>query len=158
MIRLTEHEIEVLREALDDEYHAWATYDQVITDFGEVAPFVNIREAEARHIEALRILYRGFGIPVPANNWPGRVARYPSLQAACEAGVVAEVANAELYDRLLAVPLRPEIATVLQKLRQASQDRHLPAFRRCAERQEVGGGAASDRGSGRPRRWRGGRG
>ncbi len=26
MDRLTEREIEVLREALDDEYHAWATY------------------------------------------------------------------------------------------------------------------------------------
>ena len=36
MDRLTEHEIEALREALDDEYHAWATYDQVIADFGEV--------------------------------------------------------------------------------------------------------------------------
>lgn len=34
MDRLTEHEIEALREALDDEYHAWATYDQVIADFG----------------------------------------------------------------------------------------------------------------------------
>jgi hypothetical protein len=157
MDRLTEHEIEVLREALDDEYHAWATYDQVIADFGEVAPFLNIRDAEARHIEALRVLYRSFGLQMPENDWPGRVERYPSLQAACEAGVAAEIANAGLYDRLLAVPVRPEIAAVLQRLRQASQDRHLPAFRRCAERREVWGGAASDGASGRRCRWRGGR-
>ena len=26
------------KEALDDEYHARATYDQVIRDFGEAAP------------------------------------------------------------------------------------------------------------------------
>ena len=90
MDRLTEHEIEALREALDDEYHAWATYDQVIADFGEVAPFVNIREAEARHIEALLFLYRAFALQVPENDWPGRVERYPSLQVACEAGVAAD--------------------------------------------------------------------
>ena len=53
MNSLTEIEIQVLNEALDDEYHAWATYDQVIADFGEVRPFSNIREAEARHINAL---------------------------------------------------------------------------------------------------------
>ena len=157
MDRLTEHEIEALREALDDEYHAWATYDQVIADFGEVAPFVNIREAEARHIEALLFLYRAFGLQVPENDWPGRVERYPSLQAACEAGVAAEVANAGLYDRLLADPVRPEIAAVLQRLRQASQERHLPAFRRCAERPGPGPGATSECAPGRPRRWRGGR-
>ena len=29
-------EIEALHDALDDEYKAWATYDQVITDFGAV--------------------------------------------------------------------------------------------------------------------------
>ena len=157
MDRLTEHEIEALREALDDEYHAWATYDQVIADFGEMAPFLNIREAEARHIEALLFLYRAFGLQVPENDWPGRVERYPSLQVACEAGVAAEVANAGLYDRLLADPVRPEIAAVLQRLRQASQERHLPAFRRCAGRQRVEGGTKGDCVSGRPRRWRGGR-
>ncbi len=38
MVTLTESEIRALREALDDEYHARATYDQVIRDFGEAAP------------------------------------------------------------------------------------------------------------------------
>ena len=54
---LTEAEIHALNEALDDEYLAWATYDQVIADFGEMPPFSNIREAEARHIEALCTLF-----------------------------------------------------------------------------------------------------
>ena len=45
MNNLTEIEIHALNEALNDEHHAWATYDQVIADFGEVRPFSNIREA-----------------------------------------------------------------------------------------------------------------
>jgi hypothetical protein len=49
MTDLTENEIHALNEALDDEYRAWATYDQVIADFGAAAPFSNIRDAEARH-------------------------------------------------------------------------------------------------------------
>jgi len=58
MNELTDIEIRMLQEALDDEYHAWAIYDQVIADFGEVRPFINIRQAEARHIEALLGLVR----------------------------------------------------------------------------------------------------
>ena len=40
-VELEEQERQALREALDDEYHAWATYDQVIADFGAVRPFIN---------------------------------------------------------------------------------------------------------------------
>jgi len=133
MSELTKAEISALHEALDDEYYAWATYDQVIADFGEVRPFSNIREAEARHIEALLSLFRRYGFPVPDNPWPGKVERYDSLQEACEAGVAAEIANGELYDRLLAATQREAIRTVLRNLQEASQQRHLAAFRRCAE-------------------------
>ncbi len=45
MSPLTETEIVALNEALDDEYRALATYDQVIADFGDALPFNNIREA-----------------------------------------------------------------------------------------------------------------
>jgi hypothetical protein len=79
---LTPIEIRALHEALDDEYQAWALYGQVIADFGEVRPFTNIREAEARHIEALLGLFSRYGLPVPANPWPGRVPRYASVKEA----------------------------------------------------------------------------
>lgn len=36
---LTETEIRALNEALDNEHRSWATYDQVIADFGELRPF-----------------------------------------------------------------------------------------------------------------------
>jgi hypothetical protein len=140
MSMLTEQEIHALSEALDDEYRALATYDQVIADFGAVAPFVNIREAEARHVEALCALFARYGLPVPENSWPGRVERYASLRAASEAGVAAEIANAAMYDRLFRSTARPDILTVLRHLQEASQQRHLPAFQRCAQRTEDRGG------------------
>jgi len=147
---LTALEIRALHEALEDEYRAWATYDQVIADFGEVRPFSNIREAEARHIEALRMLFARYALPLPANTWPGRVARYASLQSACEAGVAAEIENGALYARLLASTQRADILSVFRNLQEASQERHLTAFRRCAERGPGGDG----RGAGRRRRVR----
>lgn len=73
---LSEAEIHALNEALDDEYRAWATYDQVIADFG----------------------------------------------------------NGEMYDRLLKVIQHQNIVAVLCNLQEASQQRHLAAFRRCAQR------------------------
>mgnify|MGYP002737684935 CR=1 FL=1 len=147
---LTEKEIRALHDALDDEYKAWTTYDQVLADFGEVRPFSNIRDAERRHIEALRTLFVRYGLPVPENPWPGKIARFTSLQEACEAGVSDEIANAELYERLLEATERPDILAVLRNLQAASQERHLPAFQRCAEGR--GGG-----GKGKGREQRGGR-
>jgi len=139
MSSLTDSEVLVLTEALDDEYRAWATYGQVIADFGEVRPFINIREAEARHIQALLGLFERYGLAVPANPWPGQVGRYASLQAACEAGVAAEVANGEMYERLLGQTQREDLLRVLRNLQEASQQRHLPAFQRCAQRGATGG-------------------
>lgn len=133
MNNLSDTEINALNEALDDEYHAFAAYNQVIADFGEVPPFVNIRDAEARHIEALLALYKHYGLPIPQDTWPGKVERYASLQDACKAGVAAEIANTEVYERLLKATHRVGILTVFRNLRDASQQRHLPAFQRCAQ-------------------------
>ncbi|MCZ2096677.1 MAG: hypothetical protein LC136_07480 [Burkholderiales bacterium] len=89
---LSPTEVHALEQALDDEYRAWSTYDQVIADFGEVPPFVDIRDAEARHIRALLALFERYAVTVPTNPWPCNVARYASVRHACEAGVAAEVA------------------------------------------------------------------
>lgn len=161
---LTATEVAHLVAALDDEYQARATYAQVIEDFGSVRPFSNIVDAEGRHASALINLFQRYDIPVPPDTWPGRAPRYESLQAACEAGVAGEIANAALYDELLAGTERSDILEVYRNLQQASQERHLPAFRRCAERSEGGDRGSDpepDRAGGGPhrrrRRWRGGR-
>jgi hypothetical protein len=152
MNNLTETEIHALNEALDDEYRAFSTYDQVLADFGEVPPFNNIREAEGRHIDALCVLFTRYGLPVPENSWPGKVERYANLQDACEAGVAAEIANGEIYERLLRATDRPDILSVFRNLQEASQQRHLPAFQRCAQGSPGGG---HGRGAGRHRGRRG---
>jgi len=148
MTQLNPTEIHALKEALEDEYLSWATYDQVVTDFGVVRPFVNIRDAEARHIAALQQLFRAYGLDIPGNPWPGRVVHYGSLQEACQAGVTAEINNSELYQRLLSATERPDILAVFRNLQEASQQRHLEAFRRCVRR---GGDAGRGCGGG-PRR------
>ncbi len=129
---LNADEIKGLYDALDDEYRAFATYDRVIQDFGPARPFINIRDAEARHIQALLSLFSRYGLQVPANPWIGKTPHYPSLEEACKAGVEAEIDNASLYDRLLASTERPDIIQVYLALQEASQERHLPAFQRHA--------------------------
>lgn len=132
MFILNATEAQALRDALDDEYRAWATYDQVIRDLGPERPFINIRDAEARHIEALRALFVRYGLEAPENTWPGRVPRYASRREACEAGVAAEIANVDLYKRLQRSTDRADILQVFSNLQRASQERHLQAFQRCA--------------------------
>jgi hypothetical protein len=153
MEALQEGEVRALLDALDDEYQAWTTYGQVLADFGEARPFARIRDAEGRHIDALLTLFERYGVPVPPNRWIGKVPRYESLEEACRAAVAAEVANAALYDRLLAATQRADILAVFRNLREASQERHLEAFRRCVSRGEAGRG-----GRGAGARHRGGRG
>jgi hypothetical protein len=134
ILPLDDVEAQALREALDDEYRAWATYDQIVRDFGPQRPFIHIRDAEARHIEALRALCERYGVPVDGNPWPGRVPRFASTQEACEASIAGEIENAALYERLKRSTRREDILTVYDRLQSASQERHLPAFRRCASR------------------------
>jgi len=131
---LDARERQTLADALDDEYKSHETYAQVIRDFGEVRPFINIVEAEARHIAALLALFDRYGTVQPENRWAGKAPRFKSVHAACLAGVQGEIENVALYDRLLASTRRADILDVFQSLRAASQDRHLPAFQRCAQR------------------------
>jgi hypothetical protein len=150
---LSESEVAHLVAALDDEYQARATYAQVIEDFGSVRPFFNIIEAEDRHARALMRIFERYGVPVPPDTWPGRAPRHESLRAACEAGVAAEIANAALYEELIADTRRADILEVYRNLQEASQERHLPAFRRCADRGDDDPAGARDDG-GRHRRRR----
>lgn len=151
-IELDDQEVQALLAALDDEYKSHATYAQVLLDFGPVRPFINIVEAEARHIAALVALLERYRLPVPPNPWSGKTPRYQSVEAACVAAVRAEIDNAALYDRLLASTRRPDILAVFQALRSASQDSHLAAFQRCAQRSA---GGAGGRGAGRRMHGRG---
>ncbi len=54
------------------------------------------------------------------------------MAASCALGASAEIADAALYDELLPlVQAHPDVVQVMQSLRSASLDNHLPAFERC---------------------------
>ncbi len=125
----------ILDEALDDEYKARASYAAIIKAFGPVKPFVNIVESEGRHAAALLQQYQRLGLKPPHNRWAAHDTKVPAtLLEACEAAVAAEIENAEMYERLLAEADDPVLHDVLSNLRDSSQNRHLPAFKRCVER------------------------
>lgn len=125
---------EALLRALYDEYKAKAVYQQVMQDFGQVRPFSNIVNSEQRHIDALLPLLKRYGVEVPANPYLGKVGFYNSVKEACLAGVQAEIDNVALYDEIESMVSQQDILDVFYNLRWASQERHLPAFQRCANR------------------------
>ena len=135
----------ILVEALADERKTEATYAAIIERFGEVRPFINIVDAEARHSRAIERQMVRLGMAVPENGWIGKGAAPATLAAACEISIAGEMENIALYDRLL--PQIPDVATrsVLENLRDASRDNHLPAFRRRLARESgtTDGGSAA---------------
>ncbi|PIE64734.1 MAG: DUF2202 domain-containing protein [Desulfobacterales bacterium] len=162
---MSNHVANALIEALNDEYKARAIYRYVINTFGPIRPFMNIVEAESRHIQALLPLFHKYGIPVPPDTWDQRIDKPESVMDACSIGVEAEIENAEMYGRLLKATVDyPDIQRVMMHLQRASVENHLPAFQRCcarASRQPGYTGTCSRRtgmrGERGGRRYRGGR-
>ncbi|MGB8332682.1 MAG: hypothetical protein WCE62_21335 [Polyangiales bacterium] len=143
---------EALHAALDDEYHARATYRAVLDAFGEVRPFLHIVESEEQHIQALKRRCEKHGIAVTADQWAGRVSAPESLRKACEDAAKAERENAALYVKLIeAAREYPDVQETFRRLQAASQQRHLPAFERCIGRED-GCGGEGRHGRGRRRR------
>ena len=104
---------QVLTEALKDEYKACAMYRKVIDKFGPVRPFVNIMEAEERHIATLIPLFKQYGVQIPEDNWGSRLEQTPdTLREACQAGVDAEIENMAMYERLLSATQEVNVACV----------------------------------------------
>lgn len=122
---------QVLRIAVYDEFKAYELYTKIIEKFGYVTPFVNIREAEARHYSELIPLLEKYEIDVPINNWAEKVEVSNSFIEACELGVASEINNIAMYENLLAYVEEVDVRDVLYKLQAASYNNHLPAFRNC---------------------------
>ena len=120
---------QVLKIALDDEFHAYEAYIGVIEKFGALTPFTNIVEAEQRHQKALIALFEAHDVPMIENRWVGVVQVPQSLEEAYVMGVNAEVANIQMYDTLLAYTGNyPDVQDVFYRLQAASYNNHLPAF------------------------------
>jgi len=120
-----------LDRALDDERLAIATYEAVLSEFGPRRPFSNVIHAERRHEAMLLAQYDRLGLKPPANAYAGQELWVPETFAeACDACVVAEIRNVAIYDDLLSAVEDEQVREVFESLRWASQERHLPAFRR----------------------------
>ena len=126
------HDIqEALDRAIDDERHAIAFYTAVMAKHGQRRPFSNIINAEGRHEAALLEQYRRLGLDVPVNRWTDHTFKVPdSFAEVCDASAVAEVRNGQIYDELIAKCEDPVVREVFERLRWASVERHLRAFRR----------------------------
>jgi rubrerythrin len=128
---------DVLTTALagpDGEYAAYAEYTAIIENFGEVAPYVNIRAAETRHINALKRQCEKYGVAIPENAYLGKITPPANLIEAAKQNAAAEERNVAMYDQLLAkVKDYSDLTRVLTNLRRASLENHLPAFKAAAE-------------------------
>jgi hypothetical protein len=124
----------VLGEALQEEYRAEGLYRSVLEGFPGAMPFAAIVQSEMQHVEALQLLFTRRQIAPPASVWtPEMFDAYPSLPAACVAGVEAETADADFYTPYLSrTDLPPDVRNVFTNLQAASLESHLPAFERCA--------------------------
>lgn len=139
-----------LHDALMDEYHALSFYAAVMAEYGEIAPFVNIARSEEQHISALSRLYEKYGRDMPENPYGDGDYEFASLEDAATMARDAEIANAELYDELVAGITDEDVLRVFANLQYASMERHLPAFERYLD-----AGCLAD-GSGRGNGQRGG--
>lgn len=123
--------------------------------FGEVRPFSNIARAELRHERFLPEIPKRHGLSATANPYLNGKKPAPqapvTLKAACEEGVKAEIENLTLYnDKLIpAAKAYPDIVAVFERLRDASQQNHKPAFERCVARGGTPGGGYGRGGMGR---------
>ncbi|PZD95127.1 rubrerythrin family protein [Paenibacillus sambharensis] len=125
----------MLTYAIEDEYLAQARYDEVINAFGDVRTFVQIKEAEQRHIEALLPLFQKYNTPVPQNIAPTLVSVPSTLKNAYSLGVEGEIDNIAMYERFLTFEIPSDMRAVFTRLRDTSRN-HLTAFERGAAREE----------------------
>ena len=124
--------VAVITAGIVDEWHAYAVYAAVIDQFGAVRPFTNIQQAEAKHADAWATIFERYDVPLPTQPIL-EAPEFASLAEACAVAAEAEVANMDLYDKMLTdLADYPDALQVATALRAASADKHLPAFERCA--------------------------
>ena len=130
---LSEDVIQAMTDGIMDEYNAYNIYQQVIDQFGEVRPFVNIQEAEAQHVSAWEMLFTRYGVDIPEAPVADDSPVFDSISDACTLAADAEIANFGLYDDMLeTLADYPDMVQVVTNLRNVSEFNHLVAFERCA--------------------------
>lgn len=127
---------EILTRAIYDEYKARATYQATINTFGEIKPFSNIVQAESQHISALEKLFVTYHLAIPSDIFMGNITLKNTVSEICGDGVQGEIENVTLYRNELipAVSQYPDVVHVFNNLMTASENNHLPAFKKCIKK------------------------
>ncbi|NPV77520.1 MAG: hypothetical protein HPY59_14260 [Anaerolineae bacterium] len=128
---LSGEEADALQKAILEEYGALNLYQSVIEQFGSVSPFSQIVQSEQQHVNALTRQAEKYGIEIPANPGLSDPPAFSTLAEACQAGVNAELADANLYDQLKTITQHEDLLGVYDSLQSASLQNHLPAFQAC---------------------------
>lgn len=123
-----------VERALSDERRAEAQYAALEAEHGSATPYRRIVTAERHHASELERLLTAHGHEVPPAAAPPPAPSAANAKAACAFGVTSERDNVALYEELLERPLPADVRCVFERLRDASADRHLPAFERCVSR------------------------
>jgi len=117
----------------EGEYAAAASYLAVLEKYGSVEPYQSIYDAELRHIDALIRQLERDGEVVPENPYLGKITIADNLVSIAEAEAAIEVLNVEMYDQLITKTDNANLLKVLENLRSASLESHLPAFELAAQ-------------------------
>lgn len=117
----------------EGEYAAAASYLAVLDEYGSVEPYQSIYQSELRHIDALIRQLEKAGVVVPENPYLGKVTISDNLVSIAEAEARVEVLNVEMYDLLISKTENTNLIKVLNNLRTASLESHLPAFELAAQ-------------------------
>lgn len=116
----------------DGEYAAAASYAAVLDKYGQVEPYATIYQAELKHVDALIKQLDRAGIVAPTNPYMGKIEAPADLTTAAQAWAEGEILNVEMYDVLIAQSSDSNLTKVLNNLRSASLDSHLPLFELAA--------------------------
>ncbi len=119
-----------LLEALADERAAQAYYSAVMTKYGQQRPFSRVIDAERHHESMVAQLCQRYGVEIPATTTPIDPTVPDTFRASCAKAADLEKLNVAMYDRFLGFIDEPDIRQVMVALRDASAQRHLPAFQR----------------------------
>lgn len=115
----------------EGEYAAAASYQAVLNTFGTVEPYATIYRQELKHIDALIRQLDRYGITAPANPYLTVVTAPADLLTAATAWADGEIANVAMYDNPIAASTDSRLTGVLQNLRDASLNSHLPLFQQA---------------------------
>lgn len=145
---LSQAEKDALVTTLQEEYLARDVYQAVIAKLGSTRPFANILKSEEQHVAALMALFTKYGLAVPADTQAARtstlMAGVTMVDDALKLGITVEKEDIALYDTLVKTVDNQDILQVFGNLKDASVNRHLPAFENV-----LAGGTRIGQGTGR---------